>query len=133
MEKLFPDPLSQIALSQKLKKMDFDLKLKLNGKRLYPTKSVKYQGIKIDENITWIDHINDTAIKLSRANTRLFKIREFVNIKILNSIYYAIFDCQLNCAYIVWGQNRYSISCIMWPLIYTEIFTSEALSKNLLK
>ena len=101
MEKLFPDPLSQIALSQKLKKMDFDLKLKLNGKRLYPTKSVKYQGIKIDENITWIDHINDTAIKLNRANTRLFKIREFVNIKILNSIYYAIFDCQLNCAYIV--------------------------------
>ena len=84
-----------LALSQKSKKIDFDLKLKLNGKRLYPTKSVKYQGIKIDENLTWIDHINDTAIKLNKANTRLFKVREFVNIKILSSLYYAIFDCQL--------------------------------------
>ena len=28
---------------------DFDLKLRLNGKRIYPTKSIKYLGIKIDE------------------------------------------------------------------------------------
>ena len=32
-------------------KLDFDFKLKLNGKRLYPTKSVKYLGIKVDENL----------------------------------------------------------------------------------
>ena len=36
----------------KIKKADFDLKSKLNGKRLYPTKSVKYLGIKIDESRT---------------------------------------------------------------------------------
>ena len=29
-----------------MKKRDFDLKLKLNDKRFYPTKSVKYLGIK---------------------------------------------------------------------------------------
>ena len=67
-----------------MKKMDFDLKLKLNGKRLYPTKSVKYLGIKIDENlITWNDYIIDTAIKLNKANAMLFKVREFVNINIM--------------------------------------------------
>ena len=38
-----------------MKKVDFDLKLKLNGKRIYPTKSIKYLGIKIDENLTWND------------------------------------------------------------------------------
>ena len=69
-----------------MKKLDFDRKLKLYGKRIYPAKSVKYLGIKIDENITWIDHINDTAIKLNRANAMLFKVREFVNIKIPKSI-----------------------------------------------
>ena len=37
----------------RIKKVDFDLKSKLNGKRLYPTKSVKYLGIKIDESLTW--------------------------------------------------------------------------------
>ena len=35
-----------------MKKVDVDLKLKLNGKRIYPTKSIKYRGIKIDESFT---------------------------------------------------------------------------------
>ena len=46
-----------------MKKLDFDLKLRLNSKRIYPTKSVKYLGIKIGQNLTWIYHINDIAIK----------------------------------------------------------------------
>ena len=81
-----------------MKKLDFDLKLRLNGKRIYPTKSVKYLGIKIDENLTWIDHINDIAIKFNKAIAMLFRLREFVNIKILKSIYYATFDSHLNYA-----------------------------------
>ena len=40
----------------------------------------------------------------------LFKVREFVNIKILKSIYYTIFDCHLNYANTAWGQNRYSMN-----------------------
>ena len=34
-----------ILFKPKMKKLEFDLKLKLNGKRIYPTKSVKYLGI----------------------------------------------------------------------------------------
>ena len=93
-----------------MKKIDFDLKLKLNDKRFYPTRSVKYLGIKVDENLTWIDHINDIAIKLDKASAILFKVREFLNIKILKSIYYDIFDCHLNYANTIWGQNRNSIN-----------------------
>ena len=33
---------------------DVLLKLKLNGKRLYPINSVKYLGINIDENLNWM-------------------------------------------------------------------------------
>ena len=73
-----------------MKKIDFALKLKLNGKRLYPTKSVKYLGIKTDESLTWNELINGIAIKLSRANTMLYKVREFVNTRILKLIYHAI-------------------------------------------
>ena len=47
------------------KKTDFDLKLKLNGKRIYPTKSIKYLGIKVNETLTWNEHINDVVIKLN--------------------------------------------------------------------
>ena len=38
------------------KQLDFGLKLKLNGKRLYPTNSLKYLGVKIDERLTSGSH-----------------------------------------------------------------------------
>ena len=60
-----------IMFKPRIKKIDFDLKLKLNGQRLYPTKSIKYLGIKIEESLTWNEHINDIAIKLNRANAML--------------------------------------------------------------
>ena len=97
-----------ILFKPKAKKLDFDLKL--NSKRIYPTKSVKYLGIKTDENLFWIDHINDIAIKLNMANARL---REFVKTKIVKSVCYAIFDCQLNYANTGWVQNRNSMNWLI--------------------
>ena len=45
-----------------MKKLDFDHNFKLNGKKFYPTKSVKSLSVKIDENLP------DIAIKLNWAN-----------------------------------------------------------------
>ena len=47
--------------------------MRLNGKRLYPTNSMKYLGINIDENLTWKQQISDIAIKLNKANGILSK------------------------------------------------------------
>ena len=85
-----------IIFKSRMKKVDLDLKLKLSGKRIYPTKSVKYLGIKIDESLTWSEHINDIAIKLKQANAMLYKVKEFVNTMVVKLIYYAIFDLHLN-------------------------------------
>ena len=49
------------------KKIVFDLKLKINGKRLYSSPSVKYLGIIIDENLSWKKHLTELSKKLSRA------------------------------------------------------------------
>ena len=38
----------------KMKKLDFDLILKINGKKLYQTKSVEYLGTKIDKNLVFL-------------------------------------------------------------------------------
>ena len=40
----------------------------------------------------------------------LFKAWEFAYINILKSIYYAIFDCHLNYANTIWGQNKYAMN-----------------------
>ena len=70
----------------KRKKLNDIVKIKLSGKRIYPTASVKYLGVKIDQHLTWQHHINDLSIKLNRANALHFKIRKFVDDKILRSI-----------------------------------------------
>ena len=61
-----------------------------------PSQSVKYLGIKTDENLNWKGGINDIAVKLNRANAPLFKIRNFANITISKTIYLAIFDLYIN-------------------------------------
>ena len=56
--------------------------------------------------------LNTLVLKLinnSRANSLLFKIRQFVNHKILRSIYFAIFESNLNYWFLVWAQNYNNI------------------------
>ena len=63
------------------KKFEGGLKIKLCGKRLYPTESVKYVGVKIDTILSWQYHGNDLSIKFNRANVLLFKMRKYVSLK----------------------------------------------------
>ena len=84
-------------------------KKKLCGKRLYPTESVRYLGVKIDTTLNWQYHVNDLSIKLNRANTLLFKMRKYVSLKILRSIYFAILDSYLSYCCLFWAQNRSTI------------------------
>ena len=81
-----------IIFKSNQKKFEGDLKIKLCGKRLYPAESVKHLDVKIDTTLSWQYHVNDLSIKLNRANALLFKMRKYVSLKILKSIYFAIFD-----------------------------------------
>ena len=67
-----------VIFKSKQKKLEGDLKIKICGKRLYPTASVKYLGVKIDTNLTCQHHVNDVN---NRANALLFKIRKYVSLK----------------------------------------------------
>ena len=102
-----------VIFKSKQKKLEGDLKIKSCGKRLYPDESVKYLGVKIDTNLTWQHHVNDISIKLNRANALLFKMRKYVSLKILRSIYYAIFDSYLSHCCLVWAQNFGTIQQIV--------------------
>ena len=44
------------------KKINSDIKIKLNGKKIYPTTSVRYLGVKIDSNLNWKEHWNHVLI-----------------------------------------------------------------------
>ena len=98
-----------VIFRHKKKKLECPTRIKLSRKRLYPSNSVKYLGVKIDENLDWEDHIHDIATKLNRANALLFKIRNYVNFNTLKSIYFAICDSDINYPNLIWGQNLNSV------------------------
>ena len=86
---------TEVLFKSSRKLTDVPLKLKLNGKILYPTNSVNYLGINIDENLIWKQQISDTAIKLNKPNDILSKLIHFIYRKTLKSIYHAIFEPHL--------------------------------------
>ena len=90
-----------VIFKHQRKKLGTEIKIKLNRKRLYPSRSVRYLGIKIYQNLNRKDHINDIAVKLNRAHALLFKIRNFVNITILKTIYFSVFDSHINYANLI--------------------------------
>ena len=50
---------------------------------------VKYLGVQVHTNLAWKHHINNLSNKLNlnRANALLSKIRKYVSLQILRSIY----------------------------------------------
>ena len=81
-----------VLFKSQTKQTDSDLHLKLDGKQLYPTDSVKYIGIIVHTNLHWHHQINNVAAKLNRVNAMLSKIKYFVNFNTLKSIYHAILE-----------------------------------------
>ena len=87
------------------KQINYDLKIKINGKKLVPSKFVKYLGILIDPHLNWSYQIDSLCGKLSRATGMLSKIRHYVSDSTLRNIYFAIFSSLLNYGSQVWGQS----------------------------
>ena len=69
-----------VIFKYKQRKFEGDLKIKLCGKRLYPTESIKHVGVKIDKNLSWQNYVNDLSIKLNTLNNLLFKMRKYVSL-----------------------------------------------------
>jgi len=88
-----------IILKQKQKNSTYDIKIKLDGKCMRFSRYTEYLGILIDENISMAEHTKSIAIKLRKANGAISKIRHYVPINLLRSIYFALF----------------SSPCSLWP------------------
>ena len=87
------------------KKLNYNVKLKLNGKRLQFTNRTRYLGVLIDESLSWKFHHNDLATKLQRTNGILAKIRHYVPQSVTKLCYYALFNSRLMYGLQSWGQN----------------------------
>ena len=92
-----------------------EIKIKLTGQRFYPSNSVKNFGIRIDKFIHWHNQTNDIAVKLNRANALLLKIKNYVKMKTLRNIYFAIFDSYLSYSCIFRAQSINTVNRLIIP------------------
>ena len=87
----------------------FEIKIKIDGKKIEPSTHVKYLGILIDSHLNWNFQIDEISTKLSRAVGMLAKVRHYVNPKTLNMIYHGIFASILLYGSQIWGQSDKSV------------------------
>ena len=92
-----------IVFRHQSKPLDFLPFLKLAGLRIYPSHSVKYLGVHLDEHLNWKPQISSIANKLKRANGALSKLRHYVPLKSLLNIYHAIFASHIRYGCQIWG------------------------------
>ena len=72
-----------IIFQRNIASIDHSLRLKLDGKRLSLSLSVKYLAVLLDKHLQWNDQIAHVKIKLDRAIGILSKIRHNANPTIL--------------------------------------------------
>ena len=83
------------------------LDFKLSGQKLIPTSSTKYLGVILDQHLSYDKHISTLIPSLSRTVGLLAKIRHYVPLNTLRSIYFSLFHSKLIYGLQVWihGEN----------------------------
>ena len=82
------------------------MNFQINGQKIYIMKETKYLGMIMDEHLTFKNHMDTVKLKLNRANGLLAKLRHYVNLALLRTIYYAIFEPHLRYGCQLWGQAQ---------------------------
>ena len=82
-----------------------EMKIKMNGHRIYPSKNIKYLGIYLDETLNGGFHCETLMKKLKRANGMLCKARHYITNNDLKTLYFAIFSSHLIYGCQIWGQS----------------------------
>ena len=85
-----------------------NLNFRISGEKVKLSRTVKYLGIILNENLLWQDHRNILIPKLSRDVGLLSKIWYHTPKHLLRTIYFCIFNSHI-CTCQVWGQEQNQI------------------------
>ena len=80
----------------------------------FKEKSFKFLGHHIDENLTWVHHMDHVNKKLVSANYALSRSKSLLPRRILKNIYRSLFESHLHFGSIVWGCAKQSYIKKSW-------------------
>ena len=64
---------------------------------------IKYLGVIVDSHLNWKHHILNVSKKISRSIGVMYRIRKYVDLAVLKSIYYSLTYSHIVYAIQVWG------------------------------
>ena len=85
------------------KKVTDHIILKFGRKKITHANHVKFLGVLLDETLSWRSHLIELSRKLARSVGIFYKLRHYVPLDTLISIYYALFYPFLTYGIVVWG------------------------------
>ena len=97
-----------VLFRPKINAITKNLNFRISGEKVKLSRTVKYLGIILNENLLWQDHRNILIPKLSRAVGLLSKIWYHAPKHLLRTIYFCIFNSHI-CTCQVWGQEQNQI------------------------
>ena len=84
-------------------KPKFPITILINNKAIDEDKYIKYLGVTLDSQLSFMFHIDELTKKISRGIGLLYKLRPFVTTNILTNVYYAIIYPFLLYGIVIWG------------------------------
>jgi hypothetical protein len=94
---------------KKTQELNIPLKLPelfLNDKRIKKQVSIKFLGILVDENLSWLPQINYIQSKITKTIGVMYRVRPYVNMLSLKFIYFGLIHCFINYANISWASTQ---------------------------
>lgn len=100
---LNPDKTGAILFSNRLHDVDLVRGLNVNNVMINFVDSVSFLGLTIDCKLKFKDHIGVVSKKLSKVVGIMYKVREYLTVKSLTSLYYSLFYPYLLYGNVLWG------------------------------
>ena len=97
---------TNFVIFQPINKPKVQVTILIDKEAIEEEQYVKYLGILIDSQLTFKFHIEELNKKVSRAIGVLYKLRPYVNSKILTNVYYAFIYPFLLYGIVVWGNSN---------------------------
>ena len=80
-----------------------DQSLYINNTMIKEVSEIKFLGIILDQNLTFVPHIDYLCKKLSCCIGSLNRMKNFIPHKLFNSLYHTLFESHMSYGISVWG------------------------------
>ena len=93
-----------LITKQKEIPLDFDMNISINNQIISKADNLKYLGVVLDNKLTWNPHIAQVKKQITQACGALTRLRHYLPINSLITVYYSLVFSHLQYGISSWGS-----------------------------